>query len=84
MKTINKRENMNLTEKEISYLIKGLEQYKSVIGLAKSKQRNRLKIKNPTGFNLKLREQDQKEINEVLEQQNEMNDLIKKLTKEIA
>ena len=83
MKT-TKEKKMNLTEKEISYLIKGLEEYKSVIGLAKSKQRNRLKIKNPTGFNLKLREQDQKDVNEVLEKQNEMNDLIKKLTKENA
>jgi hypothetical protein len=75
---------MNLTEKEISYLIQGLNEYKLVIGLAKSKQRNRLKIKNPTGFNLNLKEQDQKDIDEVSEKQHEMNDLIKKLTKEIA
>jgi hypothetical protein len=42
---------MNLTEKEISYLIQGLNEYKLVIGLAKSKQRNRLKIR----FNLNLK-----------------------------
>jgi len=75
---------MNLTKKEINYLIQGLNEYKSVIGLATSKQRNRLKIKNPTGYNLNLKEQDQKDINEVEEKQNEMSDLIKKLIKEMV
>ena len=74
----------NLTKKEINYLIQGLNEYKSVIGLATSKQRNRLKIKNPTGYNLNLKEQDQKNINEVVEKQNEMSDLIKKLIKEMV